>query len=794
MSRTTYRFDEFRITPAARELWCGERLIALPVHVFDCLAYLIEHRDRAVGRDELVAAVWGKAEVSDTLLGQTILRIRRELGDDAREQRMVRTIPRFGYSWAAHVDSDDAARSGEATASASASASNEPIIVEQAPHVEASIVAPARRSRAMLLAASLGIALVLGGLAWWSQRERVAPRRESASASASLNAAVMPSQVSSGAQWSWLRFGVMDVVANRLRSSGVPTVPSESLITLLNTPSSQRPGSLREAAGFRLLVVPNAMPVDEGWRVRLEADDGEGRHWAVESDAREATAAAQLAADKLLVALGRAAPTTPGEAEPYAHALERIDAAILADDPAAARTLIDQAPVAQRQAPEFRLRLAKIDFRGGHFDSARTQLLALLDEAPAETEPVLRAAVLNGLGAAAIRSDHPVDAERYFAESVGLLESRARPAQLGEAYLGRAGAAAEQRHYDAAMADYARARIALTQASDTLALVRVAANEGFLDLERGQPAQALPQLAAAGSGFERWGALNESIFMHIGQIGAHLALLQAGDAMDVADAAAPLAEGIDNRDTIDSLAIARANALAATGRLREARALLGRVRNATPPPDKLTAAVAAIPLARLELDGGNSGAAIALAGSAVDALDPPSFVRQRADAWLIDVRALVRSGDGAIAASAVHGFAEWAAKVDNRHARLSAQLAVADYDRQFGGDWRADFGRARALADEGAIPADSAATAIAYADALLVEGDLEAAAVEVGRLSRWSSQDFGCAVREARLYAALGRDEARQAAVARARALAGERAIPPDALTAALSTREPARR
>ena len=33
-----------------------------------------------------------------------------------------------------------------------------------------------------------------------------------------------------------------------------------------------------------------------------------------------------------------------------------------------------------------------------------------------------------------------------------------------------------------------------------------------------------------------------------------------------------------------------------------------------------------------------------------------------------------------------------------------------------------------------------------YADALIADGDLEAAAVEVGRVSRWSEQDFGCAL------------------------------------------------
>src|SRR5436305_1011115 len=106
MSRV-YRFADCRIDPARRELWRAGQLVPLPPQVFDFLAYLLQHHERAVGRDELVAAVWGKTEISDTLLGQTVLRLRRELGDDARQQRMLRTIARFGYRWVAPLDAAD---------------------------------------------------------------------------------------------------------------------------------------------------------------------------------------------------------------------------------------------------------------------------------------------------------------------------------------------------------------------------------------------------------------------------------------------------------------------------------------------------------------------------------------------------------------------------------------------------------------------------------------------------------------------------------------------------------------
>src|SRR3546814_7765983 len=67
MRNRIYRFGDYRVCPAARELEFRDELVVLSPKVFDCLAYLIEHRERAVGRDELISAVWGKLDVSDTL-------------------------------------------------------------------------------------------------------------------------------------------------------------------------------------------------------------------------------------------------------------------------------------------------------------------------------------------------------------------------------------------------------------------------------------------------------------------------------------------------------------------------------------------------------------------------------------------------------------------------------------------------------------------------------------------------------------------------------------------------------
>jgi DNA-binding winged helix-turn-helix (wHTH) protein len=792
MSGRSYRFGDYRVDPASRELWRGDRLVALPPQVFDCLTYLLERHERAVGRDELVAAVWGKTEVSDTLLGQTVLRIRRELGDDAKDQRILRTIPRFGYRWVAAFELQEFADGGSAVAPAprlqSAIAGGDATNGEApaAPRVRI-----ARRLRVQMALIALAAAVLVGGGIWAWRQHGVATTHvlPAPPGDISMTSAVLPAAVEPGTEWGWMRLGVMDVVATRLRTSGLPSVPSEDVVALLNAPAANRSATVREVTAAALLVSPRARRIDTLWQVELDADDGAGQHYAVDARARDVTAAARDAADKLLVALGRRPADTTNEAAPYEVLIKRVDAAVLADDPDAARALIAQASAEAQQSPELRLRLAKIDFRAGRLDAARDRLVALLDEAPAKTAPVLRASVLNGLGAVAIRSDKPQQAEQVFGEAIGLLESHLEPAQLGQAYLGRAAAAADQRRFDAAAADYARARIALRQANDTLALVRVAADEGFLDFDQGRPVQALPQFIAATEGFKQWGALNEAIFTYIGQIGCYLALLDGRAAMQAADAADALAQRVDNPSTRASLTIARARALAAVGRLREARDLLDRLRSTD--PDPVTVAAAGVVLARLELDGNNSLAAGDLAEHSVAVLDAPSYAGLRADAWLTQIRAALNAADSARAATSIAALEAWAAQAGEPRATLFARLARAEYTKRFGDGkaWRGAFDAARELAARNAVPAEIAAVARSYADALFADGDLDKAAVEVGRVSRWSDQDFVCAVLEARLYAALGHNEARQTALARARALAGERSIPADALAVPISTR-----
>jgi DNA-binding winged helix-turn-helix (wHTH) protein len=71
---------------------------------FELLRYLIENAGRLIPKDELVTAVWPNVIVSDDSLAQCVSDLRSALNDS--ERRIIKTVPRRGYLFAAEVSSE----------------------------------------------------------------------------------------------------------------------------------------------------------------------------------------------------------------------------------------------------------------------------------------------------------------------------------------------------------------------------------------------------------------------------------------------------------------------------------------------------------------------------------------------------------------------------------------------------------------------------------------------------------------------------------------------------------------
>lgn len=96
-----YESDGLRVSVAERRLYLSDVPVPINPLCFDAMTYLIANRHRAVGRDELVSAVWGKVSLSASAVPQCILRLRQTLRVSPAHAQAIRTVSRFGYQWVA---------------------------------------------------------------------------------------------------------------------------------------------------------------------------------------------------------------------------------------------------------------------------------------------------------------------------------------------------------------------------------------------------------------------------------------------------------------------------------------------------------------------------------------------------------------------------------------------------------------------------------------------------------------------------------------------------------------------
>src|SRR6187397_2908085 len=86
-----------------RELRRGAEPISVEPQVFDLLIYLVQHRDRVVSKDDLIASIWGGRIVSDSTLTSRINAARKAIGDSGEDQKLIRTVSRKGLRFVGDV-------------------------------------------------------------------------------------------------------------------------------------------------------------------------------------------------------------------------------------------------------------------------------------------------------------------------------------------------------------------------------------------------------------------------------------------------------------------------------------------------------------------------------------------------------------------------------------------------------------------------------------------------------------------------------------------------------------------
>ena len=97
-----YIFADCEINPVRRSLTRGGELVSVEPQVYDILLYLIEQRDRAVTKAQLMEAVWRGRAVSNTVLTARMHTLRKAI-DPGEGPSHIRTLHRIGYRFESPV-------------------------------------------------------------------------------------------------------------------------------------------------------------------------------------------------------------------------------------------------------------------------------------------------------------------------------------------------------------------------------------------------------------------------------------------------------------------------------------------------------------------------------------------------------------------------------------------------------------------------------------------------------------------------------------------------------------------
>jgi len=771
MTAQKLHFGDCVLDPARRELKRGGEPLTLPPKVFDCIAYLAAHRDRAVGRDELISAVWGRVEVTDNLLDQIMLRARRAVGDTGGDRRVIRTVPRFGYAWVAPTEVAD---ENDAIASPA-------VVTASAPRGR-----PFRHIALAVASVVVAVAVVWSVIAL----RGTGPARHD-TAIASKLALMLPVEVSADSKFAWARLGAMDLMAERLRAAGQPMVPSDNVVALVRDLGAEpKPADIEKlvaASGAGVVLKANAALSAGYWRVTVQSVHGRDPPLFAEGESQELMDAARVAGDRAASQLGFAPATAedivPPRERALAGLLQQVEAAMLADQPDTARALLDSLDAEDSQRPEVRYRRGIIDFRSGRLDVAEAAFKALLDTTSAKDDPLFHARLLNGLGNIALRRDDYAASEREADAVIALLGDSKPSQELGRALTGRAIAQSAQYRFDGALVDFAKARVVLETVGDRLGLARVDVNLGILDARRDRFAEALPVLNSSADRLAAFHDLTSELFARVTAAYASLALLEPAAALAGEARLRELVAREPNPQWKRYTKLAIAEVLFANGRLADSDTLLRDVLgDATEANDASILASARAVAARFALARGDAAEARRLAGDVLKTTWDAETPREQASAWLTLVRAHLALGEIEDAADATARAHTWATGSGAAAAELHANLATAALAaaRSEAANAIAAFEQALTDAEQGRVPDDLLTVCSAYASYLIKTGDLARAGTVAARVAGWSDRSYEAALLQATLYHALGQPAPLRTALARARSLAGERTLPPD--------------
>lgn len=98
-----FRLGPWLVRPSLNTISSADASKRLEPKIMQVLVCLAEHASEVVLKEQLMAAVWPGLFVTDDALLRCISEARKALGDDTREPRFIKTIPKKGYQLIAEI-------------------------------------------------------------------------------------------------------------------------------------------------------------------------------------------------------------------------------------------------------------------------------------------------------------------------------------------------------------------------------------------------------------------------------------------------------------------------------------------------------------------------------------------------------------------------------------------------------------------------------------------------------------------------------------------------------------------
>ncbi len=94
---------EWSVDARANQITGPDGTVDLEPRVMDLLMLFARRPDEVISKEEIATALWGDVHVNDDALTRTVFKLRKALGDEARNSRYVATVPKRGYRLVAAV-------------------------------------------------------------------------------------------------------------------------------------------------------------------------------------------------------------------------------------------------------------------------------------------------------------------------------------------------------------------------------------------------------------------------------------------------------------------------------------------------------------------------------------------------------------------------------------------------------------------------------------------------------------------------------------------------------------------